>query len=74
MTDDELIKAALIELLIKVEHFDSAQANTVRKAKVDATQAELISHIRLRLELDAKIGKTLENMPESMRKMMPILD
>ena len=70
MTDEQIIRLGLIELLIKVNRFDEGLARTVRKARANDNSDELITMIRRRLELDKQIADTLLNMPESMRKAM----
>jgi hypothetical protein len=70
MTDEDIIKLALIELLIKVHHFDERLAKVTREARAGDSNRELIATIRERLELDDRIVKTLVAMPENLRTAM----
>lgn len=70
MTDEHIIKLALIELLIKVNNFDEGLAKVTRKARVNDSNEELITAIQERLQLDDRIAETLAAMPESLRTAM----
>ena len=70
MTDEEIIKLGLIELLIKMQHWDRYQAKFFRKVFGECSKEELLAKIRAWQDLEQRTADLMANMPEDLRAMM----